>query len=168
VTTAQALGRLLAAEGWRLVFGAGDIGLMGEVARAARAEGASALGVIPQHLLAVERGRRSPAELVITETMHERKKVMFANSDAIVVLPGGAGTLDEFFEVLTWKQLGLHARPIYLVDAGGYWGPLVALVEHVVAQGFAAESLLGLFRVVPDVDQLGVALRADFAALPAA
>ncbi len=168
MTTAQALGRLLAAEGWRLVFGAGDIGLMGEVARAARMSGAPAMGVIPQHLLAVERGRQDRTGLVITETMHERKKVMFANSDAIVVLPGGAGTLDEFFEVLTWKQLGLHDRPIYLVDAGGYWKPLVALVEHVVAQGFAADSLLGLYRVVPDVDTLGMALRSDFGARPAA
>ena len=163
---ARALGALLAAEGWRLVYGAGDVGLMGEVARAASAAGADTFGVIPMHLLERERGAGGlarDARMVVTETMHERKKIMFVNSDAIVVLPGGAGSLDEFFEVLTWRQLGLHAKPIFLLDIDGYWAPLTALLEHVVAQGFAEPSLLDFVHPVPDVDRLAESLRATLA-----
>ncbi|MGY6632187.1 MAG: LOG family protein [Alkalilacustris sp.] len=166
---ARALGALLAAQNWRLVYGAGDVGLMGEVARAAAAAGAETLGVIPLHLLHHERAAGTPpvpgpgAGVVVTETMHERKKVMFVNSDAIVVLPGGAGSLDEFFEVLTWRQLGLHAKPIFLVDIDGYWGPLRGLLDHVVAAGFAAPSLLDFVRPVPDIATLGDALRTELA-----
>ena len=157
---ARALGGLLAAQGWRLVYGAGDVGLMGEVARAATAAGAETLGVIPQHLLAREQARTDRRDMVVTETMHERKKVMFVNSDAIVVLPGGAGSLDEFFEVLTWRQLGLHTKPIYLLDVDGYWQPLVALVDHVIAQGFAEPGLRSFLTAVPDVETLATELRA--------
>ena len=149
---AEELGAALAARGWRLVYGAGDVGLMGVVARAAQAGGGAALGVIPQHLLAREAGRRDLAQFVVTENMHERKKVMFMNSHATVVLPGGAGTLDEFFEVVTWAQLGLHSRPIVLLDAEGYWQPLVALVDHVIAEGFAEPGLRRLFRVAATPD----------------
>ena len=132
---ARALGRLIADEGWRLVYGAGDVGLMGETARAAKAAGAATLGVIPIHLMQREQGKRDLTTLVVTEDMHERKKVMFMNSDAIVVLPGGAGTLDEFFEVLTWKQIGLHDKPILLLNTKGYWDPLADLVEQVITEG---------------------------------
>jgi hypothetical protein len=148
---ARDTGTMIAAQGWRLVYGAGDSGLMGEVARGAMAVGGRTLGVIPAHLIARENGRRDLTQFVVTEDMHERKKVMFMNSDAIVVLPGGAGTLDEFFEVLTWAQIGLHGKPIFLLDTGGYWQPLAALVGHVVAQGFAEPSLAAGFRLVPDV-----------------
>jgi uncharacterized protein (TIGR00730 family) len=158
---AERTGTLLAARGWRLVYGAGDVGLMGIVPVAAQAGGGETLGVIPQHLLAREVGRRGLTQLVVTETMHERKKVMFMNSDAIVVLPGGAGSLDEFFEVVTWAQLGLHARPIVLLDADGYWQPLVELLDHVVAEGFAEESLRGLYTVAGTADEaLGIIARA--------
>ncbi len=155
---ARALGRLMAARGWRLVYGAGDIGIMGEVARAAQGAGADVFGVIPTHLMQAEQGKRNIGTLVVTETMHERKKVMFTNSDAVVVLPGGAGTLDEFFEVLTWRQIGLHSKPIYLLDTGGFWQPLIALVDHVIAQGFAAPSLREFFVVVQTVEALEAAL----------
>ncbi len=144
---AERMGALLADKGWRLVYGAGDVGLMGIVAGAAQAGGGETLGVIPQHLLAREIGKRDLTQFVVTETMHERKKVMFMNADAIVVLPGGAGSLDEFFEVVTWAQLGLHARRIVLLDADGYWQPLVALLEHVIAEGFAEPTLRGLYEV---------------------
>jgi uncharacterized protein (TIGR00730 family) len=157
---ARELGALLAAERWRLIYGAGDIGLMGAVAEAAVQAGADTLGVVPQHLLGVERAARDFSRIVVTETMHERKKVMFVNSDAIVVLPGGAGSLDEFFEVLTWRQLGLHDKPIFLLNVEGYWNPLVALLDHVIAEGFAGESLRGLVAVAPDVEDLGRRLRA--------
>jgi uncharacterized protein (TIGR00730 family) len=160
VDAARATGEMLARNRWRLVFGAGDVGLMGEVARSARAAGGTCLGVIPQHLMAREAARRDLSGLVVTETMHERKKVMFANSDALVVLPGGAGTLDEFFEVLTWAQIGLHRKPILLLDAGGYWQPLLALIEHVIAQGFAEPPLRALFSVAPDTAALEQALQA--------
>lgn len=156
---AQETGRMLAKNHWRLVFGAGDIGLMGAVASAARAEGGACFGVIPVHLMARERAQRDLSELVITETMHERKKVMFANSDAIVVLPGGAGTLDEFFEVLTWAQIGLHRKPILLLDAQGYWQPLIGLIDHVIERGFAEPGLRDLFASVPDVAGMEAALR---------
>lgn len=143
--SAAALGTWLAGNGYRLVYGAGDVGLMGETARAAQDAGGETFGVIPTHLLDWEVGKRDLTRFVVTETMHERKKVMFVNSDAIVVLPGGAGSLDEFFEVLTWRQLGLHQKPILLLNIDGYWAPLAELVQHVIDEGFADESLLQYF-----------------------
>lgn len=160
VAAGRATGAMIAANGWRLVYGAGDVGIMGEVARSAQSAGAATMGVIPTHLMGAERGKRDVTQFVITEDMHERKKVMFMNSDAIVVLPGGAGSLDEFFEVLTWAQIGLHRKPIFLVSIDNYWQPLIALLDHIVAEDFAAPSMLGLFRLVPDVAQLEMALRA--------
>lgn len=160
---ARAMGRMLADQGWRLVYGAGDTGLMGEVARGAIDAGGRTLGVIPAHLIAREQGRRDLTQFVVTEDMHERKKVMFMNSDAIVVLPGGAGSLDEFFEVLTWAQIGLHRKPVFLLDTGGYWQPLAALIDHVVAHGFAERSLVAGFTRVPDVDSMRGALNAALA-----
>ena len=148
---AEALGTGIANKGWRLVYGAGDIGLMGTVATAALAAGGEALGVIPTHLMTTEIGKSDLTQLIITETMHERKKVMIMNADAVALLPGGAGSLDEFFEALTWAQLGLHAKPIILINVQGYWDPLIQLIDQVVAQGFADESLLSLFSVAPDV-----------------
>ncbi|KPQ14608.1 MAG: putative Rossmann fold nucleotide-binding protein [Rhodobacteraceae bacterium HLUCCO18] len=151
---ATALGTALARDGHRLVYGAGDVGLMGAVARAAQAAGGETFGVIPGHLMVLEVGKRDLTTFVVTETMHERKKVMFMNADAVVVLPGGAGSLDEFFEVLTWRQLGLHDKPIYLLDTKGYWQPLVALIDHVIEQGFAAPSLKSFIETVPDLPAL--------------
>ena len=161
--TARAMGAAIAAQGWRLVYGAGDVGLMGEVARAAQDAGARTMGVIPTHLLALEVGKRDLTQLVITEDMHERKKVMFMNSDAIVVLPGGAGSLDEFFEVLTWAQIGLHKKPTYLLNIAHYWQPLLALIDHIVAEGFADAGLKRHFSVADDVPDLIGALSGAFA-----
>lgn len=157
---ATALGQWIAQQGWRLVYGAGDVGLMGAVARAAQAEGGDTFGVIPEHLVRWEVGKTDLTRYVVTETMHERKKVMFKNSDAIVVLPGGAGSLDEFFEVLTWRQLGLHDKPLVLYNAQGYWTPLTALVDHVIAEGFADDTLRGFITVCDDLQTLGGTLRA--------
>ena len=140
---AQKLGQALAHEGWRLVYGAGDVGLMGEVARAAQATGGETFGVIPTHLLQLEVGKTDLTRFVVTETMHERKKVMIMNADAVVVLPGGAGSLDELFEALTWRQLGLHDKPIVVLNTAGYWTPLRQMVDHVIDQGFADASLAG-------------------------
>ena len=147
---AETLGRGLARRQWRLVYGAGDVGLMGTVARAAQDAGGETFGVIPQHLVDWEVGKTDLSTYVVTETMHERKKVMLMNADAVALLPGGAGSLDEFFEVLTWRQLGLHAKPIIAVNVDGYWDPLMALMRHVVDEGFAGASVIDMVSVVPD------------------
>jgi hypothetical protein len=147
---AQAIGRGLADNNWRLVYGAGDVGLMGAVARAAQDAGAPTFGVIPEHLVKWEVGKTDLTQYIVTETMHERKKVMFMNCDAVVVLPGGAGSLDELFEVLTWRQLGLHQKPVILLNTNGYWDPLVQLLRHIVDSDFAEASLLDYFVSVPD------------------
>ena len=149
---ARAFGTAIADAGWQLVYGAGDVGLMGEVARAAQSAGGDTFGVIPKHLVDWEVGKTDLTRYVVTETMHERKKVMYMNAHAIVVLPGGAGSLDEFFEVLTWRQLGLHQKPIVLMNIGGYWDPLVSLIDHVIDQGFADASLKGFITLSDDVD----------------
>ncbi|ETX29554.1 TIGR00730 family Rossman fold protein [Roseivivax isoporae] len=156
---ARAFGEALGQNGWRLVYGAGDVGLMGEVARAAQLAGADTFGVIPQHLLDREVGKTDLARFVVTETMHERKKVMVMNAHAVVVLPGGPGSLDEFFEVLTWRQLGLHDKPIFLLNVDGFWDPLQALLDHVAAEGFAEPSLLKLVQTCDSVETLLDALR---------
>lgn len=158
IETANALGDRLAKNNWRLVYGAGDVGLMGAVARSAQEGGADTFGVIPTHLMRREVGKTDLTRFVITEDMHERKKVMFMNSDAVVILPGGPGTLDEFFEVLTWRQLGLHDKPIMVVNIDGFWTPLLELLKHQVSLGFADESLLSFFDVVTSVDALMAAL----------
>ena len=156
---AESLGRIIAEEGWRLVYGAGDVGLMGAVARSAQSAGAPTFGVIPQHLVDWEVGKTDLTSYVVTETMHERKKVMFMNCDAVVVLPGGAGSLDELFEVLTWRQLGLHDKPIFLMNVKGYWDPLLSLLSHVTAEGFADNTLHGFYTAVPDAEVCRDAVR---------
>lgn len=155
---AAAFGKGLAEGGARLVYGAGDVGLMGIAAGAATAAGAEVVGFIPRHLLAKEIGKRDIHALIVTETMHERKKLMFANSDAVVALPGGAGTMDELFEVLTWRQLGLHARPVVLLDVAGFWQPFVALMRHMRAEGFLPAEMLDYFTVAPGTEAALAAL----------
>jgi len=157
---ATEFGAAMAAHQWRLVYGAGDVGLMGAVARAAQEAGGETFGVIPEHLVRMEVGKTDLTKYIVTENMHERKKVMFMNSHAVVVLPGGAGSLDEFFEVLTWRQIGLHDKPIFLLDTEGFWQPLMGLMHHVIDQGFAEASLLDFVRIVPTVPELTSALRA--------
>jgi uncharacterized protein (TIGR00730 family) len=146
-------GQRLAARKWRLVYGAGDVGIMGEIARSTQDAGGTVFGVIPVHLLDREVGKSDIASFVVTENMHERKKVMFMNSDAIVILPGGAGSMDEFFEVLTWAQLGLHAKPIILLNVDGYWDKLLDLLNHMIANEFADASILSFVQVASDPTQ---------------
>ena len=159
--TATELGAALAKANMRLVYGAGDVGLMGAVANGAQAAGGQTFGVIPVHLLEREVGKRDLSTFVITENMHERKKVMFMNADAIVTLPGGAGSLDELFEVLTWRQLGLHSKPVYLFDINGYWQPLLDLLRHMVKHGFAEESFLKSLVVVEATSEILAHLSRD-------
>ena len=144
----EQLGRLLAEENCRLVYGAGNIGLMGTVAKNTESNGGEVMGVIPEHLLEAEVGKTDIKNFIVTQNMHERKKVMFMNSDAIIILPGGAGTLDEFFEILTWAQLNLHNKPIIILNVSGFWNPLIKLINHLVENGFADQNLNKLFKVV--------------------
>ena len=155
---ARELGEALAAAGIELVFGGGRIGLMGIAADAVLAGGGRVVGVIPERLRDAELAHRGVDELVITASMHDRKRVMAERADGFAVLPGGIGTLDEMFEILTWRQLGLHDKPIFLVDIAGYWQPLCALLDHIVAQHFAASLVPRLLRVVPDIAALMQAL----------
>lgn len=136
MAAAGALGRAIAGRGARLIYGAGENGLMGATAHAALDAGGEVIGVVPDALAGMEGRTDVNTTLIRTETMHERKKVMFANADAFVVLPGGAGTLDEAIETLTWRQLGLHARPLVFVDTGGYWSRLLDLFAHMTETGF--------------------------------
>ncbi|HSR73139.1 MAG TPA: TIGR00730 family Rossman fold protein, partial [Kiloniellales bacterium] len=133
---AAALGRRAARNGVGLVFGGGHVGLMGALADAALAEGGRVIGVIPEHLKIREHGHRGLSEMIVVDSMHTRKRRMFELSDAFCVLPGGLGTLDEAFEIITWKQLGLHDRPIVLVNLGSFWDPLLRLIEHQTAGGY--------------------------------
>ncbi len=133
---ASTLGHELAAAGHGLVFGGGAVGLMGVVADAVLEAGGEAIGVIPQQLVDRELAHRGLTDLRVVGSMHERKALMAELADAFVALPGGFGTLDELIEIITWRQLGLHEKPIGLLDAGGFWEPFTALVEHLRAAGF--------------------------------
>jgi hypothetical protein len=151
---ARDLGRLLAQRHIRLIYGGARIGLMGTLADAALGAGGEVVGIIPGHLDKTELGHRGATELIVVDSMHERKYMMFEQSDAFAIMPGGLGTLDETFEMLTWRKLGLHDKPIILVDIAGYWRPLLALIDHVIIQGFAAPTDRDLYKVVTSVAEL--------------
>ena len=151
-------GTLLGERGVRLIYGGGSIGLMGVLADAALAAGGEVVGVIPDFLMKYEISHARLTDLVITGSMHDRKRRMFEMADGFVVLPGGLGTLDETFEIVTWKQLRLHDAPIVVLDVGGFWAPLRALIDAIVAGGFAHEAIAELFTVVASVDDVFPAL----------
>lgn len=144
---ASAFGRTLAREGVRLVYGGGGIGLMGRAAKAAHAGGGEVLGVMPEFL----RRREviyDDVETVVVRNMHERKRIMFEQSDAFAVFPGGIGTLEEVVELMSWRRLGLHGKPIVFLDLKGFWAPFLALIEHHVAEGLTPPWLPETFDVV--------------------
>jgi uncharacterized protein (TIGR00730 family) len=138
---AHELGRLLGQRGLQVVYGGGRVGLMGIVADAALASGGAVVGIIPEHIQKLEVDHTGLTELHVVDSMHTRKRMMVERSDAFIVLPGGLGTLDEMFEVVTWRQLRLHDKPIVIVDEGGYWAPLRALLDHMKESGFAPPHL---------------------------
>lgn len=142
------LGRLIAEQDVRLIYGAGSIGLMGIIADAVLSAGGEVVGVIPDFLIRSEVGHHDLTDLVITDSMHDRKRRMFEMADAFVVLPGGLGTLDETFELITWRQLRLHDSPIIVLDVAGYWAPLISLIDATIAAGFADPATTELFSVV--------------------
>lgn len=148
------LGRLLARRGLTLVYGGGNVGLMGVLARAALGEGGRVVGVIPEHLMAFEVALPEATEMRVVSSMHERKALMADLSDAFVALPGGLGTLEELFEVWTWAQLGLHRKPLALLDAGGYFAPLVSFLDHAVAEGFLKPVHRGMVLVESESEAL--------------
>lgn len=163
IADAEALGRLLAEAGVGLVYGGGNIGLMGAVARATLAAGGHVTGVIPRFLVEREVMLADVQELVVTEDMHERKRLMFERSDAFVALPGGIGTLEELVEQMTWAQLGRHAKPILIADLHGFWSPLIALLDHMSTEGFVRPGLEAPYLVATAVEEI---LPAIEAALP--
>ena len=148
---AAELGRAIARAGFGLVYGGGDVGLMGVLAGAVLEAGGTVRGIIPRRLLEREVAKEGITELVVTATMFERKERMIVDSDGFIVLPGGFGTLDELLEVLTLRQLGYHDKPIVLLDVDGFWESCLAFFERIVAEGFAEPSSQRLFAVAADV-----------------
>src|SRR4051812_28646019 len=135
-TAAHELGIRLGSEGLRLVYGGGRVGLMGIVADASLSVGGEVIGIIPEHIQKLEVDHGGLTELHVVDSMHTRKRMMVERSDAFVVLPGGLGTLDEMFEIITWRQLRLHDKPVVIVNIAGYWDPLKILLAHLRDSGF--------------------------------
>lgn len=160
---AEELGRTLAARNIELVFGGGRVGMMGIVADACLAAGGRVVGIIPRHLHVAEVAHTGVTELLVVENMHARKRLMAERSDAVAVLPGALGTLDETMEMATWRQIGLHELPIALLDVDGYWQPLLHLIDHAIREGYGTPRLRSFFQVAETVD----AMLAGLAAAPA-
>jgi hypothetical protein len=151
---ARSLGRLLARDGIGLVYGGGSVGLMGEVADAALHAGGEVTGVIPHALWAREVGHRGLTDLRIVETMHERKAMMADLADAFIALPGGLGTLEEIFEIWTWAQLGLHAKPLGFLDVSGFFTPLMVFLDRAVRERFVKEPYRSIALIDADAERL--------------
>ncbi|MEE7446909.1 TIGR00730 family Rossman fold protein [Methylobacterium radiotolerans] len=157
---AEILGTAVAQAGMGLVYGGGDVGLMGTVARAALAAGGHVTGIIPDFLQAREHMLADIQETVVVSDMHTRKRLMFERSDAFVTLPGGIGTLEELVEQLTWAQLGRHRKPVVLVSVAEFWSPLLALFEHMRGHGFIREGLDLSYLVAREAAEVVPMLRA--------
>ncbi|HET6390969.1 TIGR00730 family Rossman fold protein [Hyphomicrobium sp.] len=162
---ARKLGKALADNGLRLIYGGGSLGLMGEVARSTLGAGGKVTGIIPEFLVNRERMLKDVDELIVVENMHTRKQLMFDRADAFVALPGGVGTLEELVEQLTWSQLGRHAKPIVIVNIDGFWNQFLALLEHMRQETFIREGLDVRFTVVDSGEAAVAAILA--AATPA-
>jgi uncharacterized protein (TIGR00730 family) len=158
LAAAAALGTTIAREGLRLVYGGGGVGVMGACASAAHAAGGRVLGVIPDFLTSHERPLRT-VETVVVTTMHERKMMMFQEADAFAILPGGIGTLEELVELLSWRRLGLHAKPIAFLNLQGFWDPLFALFQHILDQQLVPPEFSQTWVSVDRVEALLPALR---------
>jgi uncharacterized protein (TIGR00730 family) len=153
-TSARDLGAGLAKAGIRLVYGGGKTGMMGVLADAVLEAGGTVLGVIPDFLTRMEVAHPDVTEMVITSSMHDRKRRMAEEADAFVAMPGGIGTLDETIEIISWRQLRLHDKPIYICDIAGWAGPFVASIGHAIERGFAPPATGDLFAVVDNVPTL--------------
>ena len=155
---AAAVGQTLAVHGVNLVYGGGALGLMGECGRAALAAGGRVEGVIPRFLKDWEVAEPLCNEMIVVDSLHSRKHLMFEHADAVLALPGGLGTLDELVEVLSWRNLRLHAKPVWLMGDGDFWQPFLALLHHVVETGFAGADVTTYVECFPDTDALAAAL----------
>ncbi len=162
---ARKLGKALADNGIRLIYGGGSLGLMGEVARSALGAGGKVTGIIPEFLGSREHMLKDVDELIVVENMHTRKQLMFDRADAFVALPGGVGTLEELVEQLTWSQLGRHSKPIVIVNIDGFWNQFLSLLEHMKRETFIREGLDVRFTVVDSGEAVVPAILA--AAAPA-
>ncbi|MDQ6774738.1 MAG: TIGR00730 family Rossman fold protein [Actinomycetota bacterium] len=151
---AAELGRLLAVRGLETVYGGASVGLMGALADGALAAGGAVIGVIPNRLLEAEIAHTGLTKLHVVETMHERKALMAELSDAVIALPGGSGTLDELFELFTWSQLGLHRKPLGMLDVAEYWQPLMAFLAHAVNERFLRAEHLATLTISRDAGEL--------------
>ncbi|MGB1547934.1 MAG: TIGR00730 family Rossman fold protein [Alphaproteobacteria bacterium] len=158
--TAREVGRLLAEQGIRLVFGGGGIGLMGAVADATLEGDGEVIGVMPKFLEDIEVAHQRITELIVVDSMHARKQKMFDLADAFLVLPGGYGTLDEMVEMITWKQLRQHDKPILIVNTAGYWDPFAKLVDSIIQHKFARSGDRDLYTMVSSVKEILPALAA--------
>jgi uncharacterized protein (TIGR00730 family) len=152
------LGQVLAANKWDLVYGGGRVGLMGLVADSALSAGSKVVGIIPKHIQSREIEHTDLTELHVVDSMHIRKQMMVDRGDAFVILAGGLGTLDEFFEILTWKQLGLHDKPVVMVNVNGYWTKMVEAIKFIADQKFMRDEDLRMFQVVDTVADVAEAL----------
>jgi uncharacterized protein (TIGR00730 family) len=166
VEAAIALGKVLAGNGIRLVYGGGSIGLMGAVATSVLDHGGTVTGIIPDFLTSRENALKRVQEMIVTPDMHERKRLMFERSDAFVALPGGVGTLEELVEQLTWQQLGRHTKPVLLANIDGFWEPLLALLAHMRATEFIRPSLTVDILKAERVEDILPRLRAAAARAP--
>ncbi len=151
---AQDFGSLLAQNNIRLIYGGGNVGLMGVIANQVMKQGGKVTGIIPRHLDDAEGGWKEATDFFVVDNMHDRKRMMFDHSDAFVALPGSIGTLDELIEVITWRQLGLHNKPIVIVNIDDYWQPLFALIDNFIAEEFTAPETRDLFHVVPAAEDV--------------
>ncbi len=157
IAAGRALGKSIAAHGLRLVYGGGTKGIMGAVAAGVLSNGGEVTGIIPEFLVDMEATRHSLGqlnELIVTRDMHERKHKMFERSDAFVTLPGGIGTLEEIVEIMTWGQLGRHEKPMVFANIGGFWDPMLSLVNHMRAEGFIHRAHLVQPMVISNVDDI--------------
>jgi uncharacterized protein (TIGR00730 family) len=155
---ARDLGKILSQNGLDLVYGGGHVGLMGIIADSVLESGGQVTGIIPRHIQEKEVAHETLTELHVVESMHERKKMMVDLSDGFVILPGGLGTMDEFFEIMTWRQLGLHQKPIVIVNINEYWSPLLSLIDNMVDNGFARADDRLYMHVREGVDEVVEAL----------
>jgi uncharacterized protein (TIGR00730 family) len=147
-------GKRLAQADKRLVYGGGDCGVMGSVANATMAAGGAVTGVFPRSLHNIEKEHDGLTEIIVVDTMHERKQIMYQRSDAFIIFPGGFGTMDEMFEILTWKQLRLHDKPVIIFNHLGYWDHLIALMDNIITTGFARPETREIYTVVHEFDEL--------------
>ncbi|WP_085900760.1 TIGR00730 family Rossman fold protein [Kiloniella majae] len=154
LASANQLGKLAAENNIEVIYGGGRVGSMGRVADGALAHSGKVTGIIPEYLDKFEVGHKEVNELIVVGSMHTRKMAMFERSDAFCILPGGLGTLDEFFEIATWKQLGMHDKPIIIINLENFWTPLLELINHQISAGYLRQNPADIYSVVNNIDEV--------------